>query len=558
MRRLGAGLAVALSSCLLAACSGAGGVVVDGTGGSANSVLSIAPGAAASGPFAQDFNPLLPTSNQDDGQALFAIYEPLYMVNSYTGKSQPWLATSYQWGPNAKSLTIHTRSGVAWSDGKPFSADDVAYTFNLKMKYPALNSGAMPISSVSEPDNSTVVINFRKVAYTYLGAILATQPVPKHLWQKVSDPSTYQNPSPVGTGPYTLAQFTPQVITMKKNPHYWQKGMPSISEVRYLAFDSVSSMLAAAVSGQVQWASQKFAGGLKPFTSRDPVHNLIGAASGAVNTVVFNTTVAPLDQVVVRKAFSMALNRPAISQIAEMNINPPESSPTGLNAAIESKFIAPQYRSLSYTPDAAGARELLQNAGYKMGSNGVMVSPQGTPLSFTVLLATGAPDLVTEAQLIASQVKPVGIQLNIQTVSTAARTSAVSQGHFQITMGPNGQPTANDPYQLYRTLMDFTDTKAIGKPTTIDQGRYNNPAANKLLAQYAAAAPGSAAQTAALYGLEQIMVDQVPAVPIFFVAGRSAYSTATFTGWPSASNNYAPPLAYFQTAELILLNLKAR
>ena len=68
------------------------------------------------------------------------IYESLFLNNPITTDWTPWLATGYEWRNNNKKLLFNIRSGVEWSDGKPFSAHDVAYTFNLMKKFPALDS----------------------------------------------------------------------------------------------------------------------------------------------------------------------------------------------------------------------------------------------------------------------------------------------------------------------------------------------------------------------------------------------------------------------------------
>jgi peptide/nickel transport system substrate-binding protein len=526
--------------------------------GSTTSVLSIAPGPGASGPFSRDFNPLIPTVGED-GSSFFAIYEPLVMRDALTGKSQPWLATSYQWGSQGRSITIQLRPGVKWSDGQPFTAADVAFTFNLEKKFPALNSAALPITSATEVNPTTATIDFSQPEYTDVNEILGTEPVPEHVFSKVSDPATFENPDPVGTGPYVLSSFTPQVITLTKNPHYWQPGKPAIQEIRYIAYDSVGSMLAALESGQVQWASQEFYGGVNSFISRDPAHNEQISFNLGLYAMQFNSTIYPLNQAVVRKAISMTIDRQEVAELAFPNLKQPPLSPTGLDLSTQTNVIASQYQSLSYSPDPTAAGQLLQAAGYKMGPGGVRVSPRGTPLRFTILLGTGGPEQVSGAQVMAQELKPVGIDLNIQTVAPPILSADVDQGNFQITSGGAIVGTGSDPYELYNNYLDYSDSRPIGSPATIDVGRFDDPQATATLNAYADAPPGSAAQTADLQTLQQIMVNQVPVMPMFFNAGRSAYTDAQFVGWPSASDPYLQaPISWLNTAELVLLNLKPR
>ncbi|HEY0999434.1 MAG TPA: ABC transporter substrate-binding protein, partial [Streptosporangiaceae bacterium] len=109
------------------------------------------------------FNPLNPSFTQFSAGF---IYEPLVYVNPLQqGKTTPMLASSYKWGAGNKSLTFTIRSGVKWSDGTPMTANDVAYTFNLTKKYPALDlTGAWSALSSVTASGSTVTMNFTKVA----------------------------------------------------------------------------------------------------------------------------------------------------------------------------------------------------------------------------------------------------------------------------------------------------------------------------------------------------------------------------------------------------------
>lgn len=74
------------------------------------------------------------------GETGSLLYEPLFYDNPYTGKITAFLGTAYKWTDSDMKLVVTTRSGVQWSDGKPFSAADVAFTFNYIKKYPALDA----------------------------------------------------------------------------------------------------------------------------------------------------------------------------------------------------------------------------------------------------------------------------------------------------------------------------------------------------------------------------------------------------------------------------------
>jgi peptide/nickel transport system substrate-binding protein len=210
----------------------------------------------ASGPFPKSFNPFITSTYA--GYVNHLIYEPLYQLNYAKLQPIPWLATSYTWSNGGKTMTFDIRPGVQWSNGTPFSAADVAFTFNLMKKNPAANVDALPIASATAPSATKAVVNFSESSYSQIYNILSTLIVSQAIWSKVPDPATYTDPNPVGTGPYVLSTFTPQVITMTANPHYWQPGLPKIQTVQAVQEDSSASTEAALDTGTVDWSADVF------------------------------------------------------------------------------------------------------------------------------------------------------------------------------------------------------------------------------------------------------------------------------------------------------------
>ena len=159
-------------------------------------------------------------------------YEPLVYVNPLqNGKTTPMLATSWSWGAGNKSLTFTIRQGVKWSDGTPLTAADVAYTFNLIKKYPALDlTGVWSVlSSVTATGPYTVTMDFSSVAVPYFYYIADQTPiVPQHIWSTIANPATASISHPIGTGPYLMSKCSPQNITSTADPRFWQPGLPRI------------------------------------------------------------------------------------------------------------------------------------------------------------------------------------------------------------------------------------------------------------------------------------------------------------------------------------------
>ena len=155
---------------------------------SANSTLTISNENGAL--WTCGFNPLNSSYNL---LSVGFIYEPLVYVNPLqSGKTTPMLASSYSWGAGNKSLTFTIRQGVKWSDGTPLTAADVAYTFNLEKKYPALDlTGVWSVLSSVTSTGNTVTMDFSTVAVPYFYYIADQTPiVPEHIWSTITNPAT--------------------------------------------------------------------------------------------------------------------------------------------------------------------------------------------------------------------------------------------------------------------------------------------------------------------------------------------------------------------------------
>ena len=126
-----------------------------------------------------------PFNGFDQQFSIGVTYETLDFINALNNQHvTPWLATAYAWSNSNKTLTFTIRPGVKFSDGTPFSAADVAYSFNLLKKYPALDLNAIwtVLSSVTQSGSNKVVLNFSTAAVPYFYYVAGQVPmIPKHI-----------------------------------------------------------------------------------------------------------------------------------------------------------------------------------------------------------------------------------------------------------------------------------------------------------------------------------------------------------------------------------------
>ncbi|MDA8061547.1 MAG: ABC transporter substrate-binding protein, partial [Actinomycetota bacterium] len=218
----------------------------------------------------RSFNPFSTTSASSSVGSNSFIYEPLLQFDAAkAGVIYPWLASKYAFSNGGKTVTFTIRPGVKFSNGTPLTPADVAFTYNLVKKNPAINTAGLTITSVTT-SGDTVSLAFPSPQYTNLQNIASVYIVPESVWAKVGNPATYIDPNPVGTGPYTLGTFTPQGFTLARNPHYWQESKVRIQTLDFPAYASNTDAEDALFSGQLTWAGNFVPNLKKLFLSKSP------------------------------------------------------------------------------------------------------------------------------------------------------------------------------------------------------------------------------------------------------------------------------------------------
>jgi peptide/nickel transport system substrate-binding protein len=519
---------------------------------SKSTVLNIVP--SPKGDFTDGFSPY--SSNANYGSQGY-IYETLLFFNRMDGSIKPWLAQSYEFSSDSKSVTFHLRTDVKWSDGTAFTADDVVATLMMLKQFPASDTNALwqYLTDVKASDPSTVVVSL-KSAYTPVLWYLAGQTwiVQKAHYASAGDPNKYVDSHPVGTGPFTLKSFSPQVIDLARNPNYWQPNKEQVTEIRYPSFNSNTSAELLLSRGDVDWTGLFTPDIQKTYVSKNPTNNHYWFPNRNVVMLYLNTAKAPFNNLAVRQAISDAIDRDKIYKIAESGYEP-VASPTALVLPANKSNLDPAYASSAFALDTAKSDQLLTGAGFTKGSDGIYADASGKKLSFNIDVVTGWTDWVTACQIMADNLKTIGIDAKVNSVAFNAYFSGLQQGTFDMAISwTNPGPTA---YYLYQSLLNSANTAPLGQQASSNWERWSDPTTDKFLAQYATSSDPTVQQQA-LSGLEKIMVEQLPSIPLVYGATWNEYSSAKFSGWPDANNPYASPAPFdFPDAEIVTLNLKA-
>lgn len=511
-------------------------------------------------PMTDTFNPFSLTSTGFLTNAVALYNEPLFIFNTLNSAQPPipMLATGSTWSNSGKTLTLTIRSGVKWNDGKPFSASDVAFTFTMLKNNPKLNTNGAPVvTSASAPSATSAVLNFAQPEYANLFLIGQVYIVPQHVWQSVSDPATFNDPSPVGTGPFMLDKFSPQGYTLKQNPRYWDKSKVHVPAISFPAYNTNANLVPPTASGAIDFAGNFITNIQGNYLSKSPDnHTWLSSppyfSANNVVTLFLNTTKAPLNDPAVRQAISYGINRQQLNLQGETGYEPPVTNAGGILLPNHQSFLDPSLAgTLPPTGDPAKVASVLKADGWSKA--GGKWAKNGKTLSFAISDPVPYSDYYTCDQLIAHQLNALGFDVKVDGIGNPTVWAGdVANGTFDATIhwsqqGPN-------PFFILDNWLDSSLSAKVGSPAAGDFGRYSNPQAQAAIAQFAGSGD-PAAQKAAIFKLEHIMATDVPVVPLMNGGAWAEVSTRNYTGWPSASNPYMNPVPNTPYIENTILHL---
>ncbi len=536
-RRLRAAAAGAVLTGLLAAGCGDS----NGGGGSSDTLVVY---TGQSGAYQANFNPYSPTKIEGPG----SIFEPLFFYNVAAATDPvPRLGTEFSFNEDGTVLSITVREGVKWSDGEDFSADDVAFTFDMLKANQAINT--IGFDAVTEVvDAAHLTVTFDEPAFMDAPELLGkTWIVPEHIWSGIDDPSTDTMRDPVGTGPYLLNDFKPQAFTLASNPTYWD-GEPAVRSVRYLALSGNQGGVDALAAGQIDWMT----GPVPDIANIEETYPGYGAITVPLNQMVLGACAStelgcegPQTDPAVRRAIYYAMDRTQLNELAFQNtaseVSPGFALPER-DASVLSERLADRISPME--PDLDRAAALLEGAGWERGGDG-FYAKDGERLSLAVGVVGGWTDYITALQTLTQQLEAAGIELTVAQASWNETTEARGRGDFQLQIDSLTPGSSPDPFYLYQNFFHGENTAPVGETANPNWARYDNPEVNAAIDELARLDPEDAEARQPLFDTIQTRIEQdMPYIPILTGGTTSEFNTAKFDGWPTEEDLYAVPAVW--------------
>jgi peptide/nickel transport system substrate-binding protein len=527
---LAAGLAACSSSSSSPASTGASS---SSTGSSTSNAPALVMESSPENSITDDFNPFVSTAAPQGMGATGLIYEPLYQFDlADPTKQYPYLATNYKWGPGGKSITFTIRQGVKWNNGTALTPADVAFTYNYVKKNTAINLAGLNITS-AVASGDTVTLTFPTAQYTNLENIAGLAILPQSVWGSVSNPATFTDANPVGTGPYTLGTFSAEGFTLVKNPNYWNEPAVNVPKVYFPVYTSNTGALSALFSGQIDWTGNYIPGLQKDFVDTNPADHHFWEAAGSSNALWPNLNTWPTNQLPVRQAIDLAINRQVIGSEGESGLESPLTNKSGITLPTYQAWSGPVASdTVPATGSASQADAVLTAAGYKKDSAG-FYALNGKEVKLNLVDPSSYTDYAQDDALIAQQLKTAGINATFQGLTVNAWNADVADGDFQLTLhwGSGGVT----PYNMVDNWLD--DTLVSSSGATGDYEHLKDPTIQSELATLSAA-PTVAAQTTALTPILKYIEANLPIIPTTTAADWFEYNSQNYVGWPTESNPY--------------------
>ncbi|AND38680.1 glutathione ABC transporter substrate-binding protein [Cytobacillus pseudoceanisediminis] len=441
------------------------------------------------------------------------IYQKVYETLVEPDKDmniQPLLAT--EWNViDDTTWEFKLKEGVSFHDGTPFNSEAVKATFDRLLDpntgSPQREKFAM-INEVKVIDEYTVQL-LLDYPYAPLLSILASSEGSIMSPKALAENQETLAEKPVGTGPFVFENWkTGQEISLKKNENYWGKS-PSIDEVVFKVVPEDATRLAMIETGEAHINDQVPVTEIERIEASESM-GLLRAEGLAVEYIGFNTKKKPLDDVKVRKAISHAVEREAIIKGVYNNVG------TLANAAMSPKVFGHSEKVKPYDYDLNEAKKLLKEAGYE---NGLKLK----------LLTSDRKERINMAEVIQSQLKGIGVEVDIQVMEYGAYIDTIDKSEHDLFIGGWGNATGDGDYNQYNLF----HTASQGPPG--NHFYYSNPEVDKIIEE--ARRETDEAKRKDLYErVMQMELEDAVYIPIRNYEHMAAHSKNVSGFWLNAAN----------------------
>jgi peptide/nickel transport system substrate-binding protein len=489
-----------------------------------------------------NFNPIREWDSATGTKGL--VYETLFHFDPNAAKLTPWLAESGSWTDDT-TYEAKIRTGVTWSDGKPLTAKDVAFSYNLgKMETVPYHNIWDWLKSVEAVDDQTVRFSFSQANYQEWDYNLYSRViVPEHVWSGRSEEDVLNgvNENPVGTGAYKYQSHDQDRVVWVRRDDWWGKtalkmepkpkyivdvATPSNEVAMGLLLQKGMDMSNNFLPGVANLVKGNF--GITTFYNEPPY-----MLSANTAWLVPNTTKKPMNDPAFRKALATSVDVKKIVEGVYGNLVK-ASSPTGLLPQWDQFVDQGVVSSSGFAFDTAKAKKALADAGYKdTNGDGLVENKDGSKISLKIEVPAGWTDWMEAARVISSSAKAAGIDVNPEFPDFNALVENRSKGNFDLIVN-NERQLSSSPWTYYDYLFQLPIRKT---QNTVNFGRYENKKAWELVQKLDQVKTDDIeGMKSVISDLQKIHLDEMPVIPLWYNGLWAQSSNSVWKNWPSSAS----------------------
>lgn len=455
----------------------------------------------------QSFNPAL---QADDNLWPIAcnIFNSLFSLdNSFN--VIPELATGYEISDDGLSITVPLNPLATWHDGTPLTSADVKYTLETIVQTPSAAAASLisALESVDTPDDHTAILKLSRPSASIIGFLswYGVFILPAHIYEGTDWASNEANNAPIGSGPFKFVSYDPGAsVEMEANTEYFGEG-PYLERLVFQIIPDPNTSAQALQNGELDFVDG-IPNTLVPTFEADPNFKTAPKVYPSPIYIGFNTDVAPLDNVDVRRAIGMAIDRDQVVATALGGYGTPENRyyPSVIEWASNPDSVGPAF-------DVEGANALLDEAGFPMDGD--------SRFKLRLFTFTGWQEVADTGTVLKEQLAAIGIDIELVLLEFAAWDEQLAAGDFEI--GMLGGFQGPDPANL---------ALRYGTGGAMNHWRYSDPEFDTLLEEGDAA--GSQEARADIYfQAQEMLAEAVPAVVIALQTYYSAFTSGLSGIW---------------------------
>lgn len=491
------------------------------------------------------------------------LYNSLYTHNPQTFEIIPWLADGKpEYNHKNNTCIVHLKKNVQWEDGKPFTADDVAFSSQVLMEFkvPQYYSAWDFITRVEALDKYTVKFWLKEPYAIFFTRTLMSLIVPKHTWEpiidevkKTKDPLNsllvYEMTKPVGMGPFKFEEWKKgSYVRLVKNPLYFATGMtikgkkvgPYFNEILFKIYGTTDAAILALKKGDIDYIWWPVQPGFVEELSRDKNITLTNSPENGLKYLAFNLRRVPFKDINFRQAVAYLIDKEYIQKRVLQNYGIPNDSivPPGNKSWFNPS--TPKYgKDLSQAQRVKKAVEILKKAGYswekepKIEVSGKITKGEGLKMKdgkpvkpFKILTPPADYDPLRAmcGMLIQEWLQQVGIPASANPTSFGDIINKV-RTEWDFDMFILGYKLSLDP-DFIRTFFHSNQVVKDGD----NPMAYINPEFDKL-ADASAKEMVEEKRRELIFKLQEFIIKEAPWVPLYTLSQIEAYRNDRFTGW---------------------------